>query len=112
MAPYPASQRRIVGHAALCDDHTSKATSSLLVVGDVADDVGDIVLSFFFLGDEGRIVVIVLDGLVGLDIIDRFGNVSLGAAGRLGIRLLERHGLDLCYHRLRWGNLSGGATAV
>src|SRR5579859_6760961 len=46
-------------------DHTSKPTSSLLVVGDVADDVGDIVVAFFLVGDEGRIiVVIILDRLV------------------------------------------------
>ena len=71
---------RTLGGAASLQDHTSKPTSSLLVVGDVADDVGDIVVAFFLFGDEGRIiVVIVLDRLGVLDVVDRLRNLGLAA---------------------------------
>ena len=69
---------RAMGRAASFNNHTSKPTSSLLVVGDVADDVGDIVVAFFLVGDEGRIIiVIILDRLVDLDVVDRFRHFGL-----------------------------------
>src|SRR3954452_25541380 len=36
-------------------EHSSGPTSSLLVAADVADDVGDVLVAFFLVGDEGRI---------------------------------------------------------
>ena len=51
-------------------DHRSGPISSLLVAADVADDVGDVLVAFLFVGDEGGIViVIVFDGLVDLDVV-------------------------------------------
>src|ERR1700716_675100 len=76
-------------------EHNSGLISSLLVAADVADDVGDVLVAFFLVGDEGRIVVIVVfDGLVYFDIVFRFGNDGLDFAGvLLGIGFLERHQL-------------------
>ena len=73
-------------------NHSSGPISSLFVTADVADDVGDVLVAFFLVGDEGRIViVIVFDGLVDLDVVFRFGNDGLDLAGvLLGIGLLER----------------------
>ena len=34
-------------------EHNSGLISSLLVAADVADDVGDVFVAFFFVGDEG-----------------------------------------------------------
>src|SRR3984893_7677857 len=54
-------------------EHSSGPISSLLVAGNVANDVGDVLVAFFLVGDEGRIIVIVvLEGLVGLDVVFRF----------------------------------------
>ena len=51
-------------------EHSSGPISSLLVAADVADDVGNVLVAFFLVGDEGRIVVIIVfDGLVDLDIV-------------------------------------------
>src|SRR3954469_20760531 len=48
-------------------EHRSAAISSLFVPPDVADDIGDVLVTFFVVGDEGGIVVIVVfDGLVDL----------------------------------------------
>src|SRR5882757_9583598 len=76
-------------------EHNSGLISSLLVAADVANDVGDVLVAFFLVGDEGRIVVIVVfDGLVDFDIVFRFGNDGLDLAGvLLGIGFLERHQL-------------------
>src|SRR6185312_12489777 len=58
--------------------HNSKLISSLVVVADVTDDVGDVLIALFLVGDEGRIVVIVIfDGFVDLDIVFRLGNHGL-----------------------------------
>src|ERR1700757_1803842 len=76
-------------------DHTSARSSSLLIAADIADDVGHVLIALFLVGDEGRIVVvIVIDRLVDLDIVLRFGNDGLDLAGvLLGIGFLERHQL-------------------
>src|SRR3954451_1469481 len=73
-------------------NHSSGLISSLFVAADVADDVGDVLVAFFLVGDEGRIiVVIVFDGLVDFDVVFRFGNHGLDLAGALlGVRLFQR----------------------
>src|SRR5665647_3143113 len=73
-------------------EHSSGPISSLLVAADVADDVGDVLVAFFFVGDEGGIVIVVVfDGLVDLDVVFRFGNDGLDLAGiLLGVGFLER----------------------
>src|SRR5260370_37336714 len=73
-------------------EHSSGLISSLFVAADVANDIGDVLVAFFLVGDEGGIiVVIVFDGLVDLDIVFRFGNDRLDLAGvLLGVGLLER----------------------
>src|SRR5437773_2354896 len=100
------------------EHHSSGPISSLFVGPDVADDVGDVLVAFFLVGDEGRIVVvIVFDSLVGLDVVFRFGNDGLDLAGILfGVGFLERHQFfGLC--RLRHisggggGGRSGGSAA-
>ena len=51
-------------------DHRSGPISSLLVAADVADDVGDVLVAFLFVGDEGGIVIVVVfDGLVDFDVV-------------------------------------------
>src|SRR6202040_1253203 len=92
-------------------EHSSGPISSLLVAADVADDIGDVLVAFFLVGDEGGIIIVVVfDGLVDLDVVFRFGNDGLDLAGiLLGVGLLERHqlfGLD----RLRrcFGGGGGG----
>src|SRR5450755_2197396 len=85
-------------------EHNSGPISSLLVAADVADDVGDVLVAFFLVGDEGGIVIVVVfDGLVDLDVVFRFGNDGLDLAGiLLGIGFLERHQL-FSLDRLRRG---------
>src|ERR1700760_2434410 len=57
-----ARPRRLAGQH---PDHRSGLISSLFVAADVADDVGDVLIAFFLVGDEGGIVIlIVLDGLI------------------------------------------------
>src|SRR5580704_17933008 len=74
-------------------EHSSGTISSLLVAGNVTNDVGDVLVAFFLVGDEGRIIVVVVfDGLVDLDVVFRFRNDGLDLAGVfLGIGFLERH---------------------
>src|SRR5258708_32243857 len=51
-------------------EHNSGLISSLLVAADVADDVGDVLVAFFLVGDEGGIIIVVVfDGLVDLDVV-------------------------------------------
>src|SRR5579872_3188940 len=70
--PSGASGRR-AGKSGTTVDHTSARSSSLLIAADVADDVGDVLVTLFLIGNEGRIVVvIVLKRLVDLDIVLRF----------------------------------------
>src|ERR1700680_4222793 len=90
-------------------EHSSGLISSLFVAADVADDIGDILVTFFLVGDEGGIIVIVaFDGLVDLDIVFRFGNDGLSLAGVfLGVGFLERHQL-LGLDRL-WRGFGGGS---
>src|ERR1700722_9283362 len=90
-------------------EHSSGTISSLLVAADVANDVGDVLVAFLFVGDEGGIVVvIVFDGLVDLDVVFRLRNHGLDLAGvLLGVGFLERHQL-LGLDRLR-RYLAGGA---
>src|SRR6202051_3303323 len=97
-------------------EHSSGPISSLLVAADVADDVGDVLVAFFLVGDEGGIViVIVFDGLVDLDVVFRLGNDRLDLAGVfLGIGFLERHqlfGLHRLRRRLGCGS-GGGRTCA
>src|ERR1700719_3623622 len=76
-------------------EHNSGPISSLLVAADVADDVGDVLVAFFLVGDEGGIIIVVVfDGLVDLDVVFRLGNDGLDLAGiLLGVGFLERHQL-------------------
>src|SRR3977135_351019 len=39
-------------------EHSSGLISSLLVASDVADDVGDVLVAFFLVGNKGRIVLV------------------------------------------------------
>src|SRR5437762_1369789 len=73
-------------------NHSSGTISSIFVAADVANDVGDVLVAFFLVWNEGRIIiVIVFDGLVDLDIVFRFGNRGFDLAGVLfGIGLLQR----------------------
>src|ERR1700688_4713341 len=95
-------------------EHSSGPISSLLVAADVADDVGDVLVALFLIGDEGGIViVIVFDGLVDLDVVFRLGNDGLDLAGAfLGVGFLERHQL-FSLNRLRrcFGGGGGGRGA-
>src|SRR5476651_1389955 len=88
----PACLGRLAGEN---PEHSSGSISSLLVAADVADDVGDVLVAFFLVGDEGGIVIVVVfNGLVDLDVVFRLGNDGLDLAGvLLGIRFLERHQL-------------------
>src|ERR1700761_1225535 len=85
-------------------DHRSGPISSLFVAAYVADNVGHVLVAFLIVGDEGRIVIIiVLDGLVDFDIVFRFRDDGLHLAGVfLGIGFLERHQL-FGFRRLRLG---------
>src|SRR5258708_32301051 len=76
-------------------EHSSGSISSLFVAADVADNVGDVLVAFFLIGDEGRIIIIIaFDGLVDLDIVFRLANDGFHLAGiLLGIGFLERHQL-------------------
>src|SRR5918999_1797773 len=104
------------GVRAMTLNHSSGPISSLFVTSDVADDVGNVLIALFLVGNEGRIVVvIVLDGLVDLDIVFRFGNHGLDLAGvLLGIGLLERDQF-FCLGGLRHiggsGSRRGGCSA-
>src|SRR5512141_2840131 len=103
-----------LGRRAGNPEHSSGPISSLLVAADVADDVGDVLVAFLFVGDEGGIViVIVFDGLVDLDVVFRFGNDGLDLAGiLLGVGFLARHqlfGLDGL--RRGFGGGRGGRSA-
>ena len=54
--------------------------SSLLVAPNVADDVRDILVAFFLVGNDGRIfivTIIIFDGLVDLAVVLGLGNDSL-----------------------------------
>src|SRR5262249_39741761 len=66
--------------------------SSLFIVTDIADDVGDVLVTFLIVGNEGRIiVVIVLDGLIDLDVVLGFRHPRLHLPGvLLGIGLRQR----------------------
>src|SRR6266404_1856696 len=56
-------------------EHSSGPISSLFVAADVADDVGNVLVAFFLVGDEGGIVIVfVFDGLVDLDVVFGLGN--------------------------------------
>src|SRR5437763_5123424 len=94
-------------------EHSSGSISSLLVAADVADDIGDVLVAFLFVGDEGGIVIIVVfDGLVDLDVVFRLGNDGLDLAGVLfGVGLLERDQLlGLCGLRHDLGGGCGGGS--
>src|SRR5712675_1944909 len=95
-------------------NHSSGLISSLFVAADVANDVGDVLVAFFLVGDEGRvIIVIVFDGLVDFDVVFRFGNDGLDLAGvLLGIGLFQRDqflGLSGLRHVGGRGRGRGGA---
>jgi hypothetical protein len=40
-------------------EHSSGSISSLFVTSDITDDVGDILIAFFLVGNEGGIVVVI-----------------------------------------------------
>src|SRR5690349_3154222 len=73
-------------------EHSSGPISSLFVASDITDDVGNVLIAFFLVGNEGGIVVVIaFDGLVDLDVVFRFGNHGLDLAGvLLGVGFLER----------------------
>src|SRR5215218_10625024 len=73
-------------------NHSSGPISSLFVASDVADDVGDVLIAIFLVGNEGGIVIVIaFDGLVDLDVVFRFGNHGLDLAGvLLGVGFFER----------------------
>src|SRR5437868_12519861 len=101
-------------------EHNSGSISSLLVPAYIADDVGDVLVAFLFVGDEGGIVIIVVfDGLVDLDVVFRLGNDGLDLAGVLfGVGLLERHQffslgrLRSCFGGSRCGGCRGARGGV
>src|SRR6202790_3437074 len=100
---WPLNSPRALGDArGKNPEHSSGPISSLFVAADVANDVGNVLVAFLLVRDEGGIVIVlVFDGLVDLDVVFRFGNDGLDLAGiLLGIGLLERHQL-LGLHRLR-----------
>src|SRR4030081_1447289 len=107
MAPYrPRASGERAGQN---PEHSSGLISSLLVAADVADDVGDVLVAFFLIRDEGGIIIVVVfDRLVDLDVVLRLGNDGLDLAGIfLGIGFLERHQL-FSLDRLRHYFGSGG----
>src|ERR1700692_798847 len=108
MAPHASPARR-GRRAGKNPEHSSGPISSLLVAADVADNVGDVLVAFFLIGDEGGIVIVVVfDGLVDLDVVFGLGNDGLDLAGiLLGVGFLERHQL-FSLHRLR-GGFGGGS---
>src|SRR5436190_24032103 len=60
---------RLGRRAGMTLNHSSGPISSLFVAADVANDVGDVFIPFFFVGNEGRIiVVIVFDGFIDFDV--------------------------------------------
>src|SRR5690242_2603730 len=73
-------------------NHSSGPISSLFVASDITDDVGDVLVTLFLVGNEGGIVIVIaFNGLVDLDVVFRFGNHGLDLAGIFfGIGLLER----------------------
>src|SRR6266571_6857884 len=87
------SEQRALGDAPRNPEHSSGPISSLLVAADVANDIGDVLVAFFLVGDEGGIVIIIaFDGLVDLDVVFRLGNDGLDLPGvLLGVGFLERH---------------------
>src|SRR5258705_13601241 len=69
--------------------------SGLLLVVDVPDDIGDVLVSLLLLLDEGRVVhALVLDLDVVLGPLDRLALAGLLALG-FGVRFLERNELGL-----------------
>src|SRR5689334_19109740 len=90
--------------------YRSGSNSSLLVAADVADDVGDVFVALFLVGDEGRIVVvIVVDGLVDLDVVFGLRHDGLDLAGvLLGIGLFQRDRLFGLGGLRRIGGDNGG----
>src|SRR5712675_128705 len=92
-------------------NHSSELISSLFVAADVANDVGDVLVAFFLVGDEGRIIIVIaFNGLVDFDVVFRFGNDGLDLAGVLfGIGLFQRDQfLGLCRFRRIGGRSRGG----
>src|SRR5262245_66589617 len=81
---------------AAADLSTPPLVSALLLVLDVADDVGHVLVAFLLLLDEGRVVhaLIVLDLHVLLAALRRLGRLLL-ATGGLGVGILERDELGL-----------------
>src|SRR6185312_10697224 len=97
-------------------EHSSGPISSLFVASDITDDVGNVLIALFLVGNEGGIVVVIaFDGLVDLDVVFRFGNHGLDLAGvLLGVGFLERDqlfGLGGFRHIGSGGGRSGGRGA-
>ncbi len=67
---WPRLAARALGDARQDPEHSSGSISSLLVASDIADNIGDVLVALFLVGNEGGvIVVIVFDRLVDLDVI-------------------------------------------
>src|SRR5262249_59233990 len=81
----PSSESARLGRrAARTQKHSSRFISSLFVVADVADDVGDVLVAFLFVGDEGGIIVVIaFDGLIDLDVVLGLRHSRLDLAGVL-----------------------------
>ena len=72
-------------------DLKSLLSLTFFVARDVADDVGHVLIAFFFVGNEGRIIVfIVIDGVIDFDIVLGFQHGSLLAGILLGVSFLQR----------------------
>src|ERR1700759_3551188 len=84
--------RRIGNASPQIGDYLKPSCSSLFVAADVADDVGDVLITLFLVGDKGRIVVvIVIEGLIDLDVVLRLRHDRLHLAGvLLGIGFFQR----------------------
>src|SRR4051812_43126786 len=89
---WPRRIARLNRRAGKTLNHSSGLTSSLFVAADVANDVGDVLVAFFLVGDEGGIVIVVaFDGFVDLDVVFRLRNDGLDLTGIfLGIGLFQR----------------------
>src|SRR6478609_628593 len=64
---------------------------TFFIVRMIADDVGHVVVAFVFVGDKGRIVIVIINRIVGFDVVFGFQNRGLLAGVLFGIGLLEGH---------------------
>src|SRR5437867_8897705 len=105
-----------IGVRAMTLNHSSGPISSLFVTSDITDDISDVLIALFLVGNEGGIVVVIaFDGFVDLVFVFLFGNHGLDLAGiLLGVGLLERDqlfGLGGLRHVGSGGGRSGSRGA-